>query len=444
MAQFDLELNRVHDPAAFPDRCARCGAAGTTLVPVPEHYTKQVEGLAVPLCPAHVDDWTAVKSRNRIGTVILLLAIAAAMAAVWVLHPQFAKPNEQDTLSRVTATIVFGIFGSVPLVILVVLWAKTPIRVMEKQGRFITLAGVGRKFAKSMEASAPSPALPPISDEAPFEVSEYRPAGTCPPEVAGRLLAVTLISATVFGLLVGLIGLEFGRFTDDWHRNDWRYLGLTPLVAIAYFVPLLVRSGALLLFIARLLIVILIVLAMVFPVFIRLVGGSFEIGFGVVFTGGSLLLLAILVTHRLTRKWHVRSAPVAVAAAAGGPLVLTGIVYLIAGTEPGPHTVVYYLGPIVALVAGALNRQTARAPYCSECEEWLYCPTPACAVLAYPTHSESPHRLTRTSSSLKHSAGPSASMRGRTTGGGGVTVTGGRTSTGTAPIGGGVTPKPQI
>jgi hypothetical protein len=51
--------------------------------------------------------------------------------------------------------------------------------------------------------------------------------------------------------------------------------------------------------------------------------------------------------------------------------MLTGIVYLIAGTEPGPHNVVYYLGPIVALAAGMMNRETARAPYCSECEQWL-------------------------------------------------------------------------
>ena len=106
-----------------------------------------------------------------------------------------------------TATIVFGIFWVVPLGILVALWAKAPIRVMEKQGRLVTIAGVGREFAKSMKAK-PVSTLPPVADAARFEAAEYRPAGGCPPEVAGRLLAATLVTAAVLGLALGFLGLE--------------------------------------------------------------------------------------------------------------------------------------------------------------------------------------------------------------------------------------------
>src|SRR5207253_970937 len=129
MAQVDILVDRASEVDYWPDCCTRCGAAGSRLAPVPAKYAKPVDGLIVPLCRDHFDDWARVGFRTRIGATLILIGVAATAAAVWELQPQFAGPNNPNDTTRITATIILGFLSAIPIGAIVVAWAKTPIRI---------------------------------------------------------------------------------------------------------------------------------------------------------------------------------------------------------------------------------------------------------------------------------------------------------------------------
>src|SRR5262245_60541977 len=105
MAIFDRDVRTLAGPNPWPDLCARCAASGTTLLPVPKAFARKIDGLTVPFCPDHADDWTVVKSRSRVASVVILLAMAATAALTWVIQPEVARPNDRNQSSRVMSTI---------------------------------------------------------------------------------------------------------------------------------------------------------------------------------------------------------------------------------------------------------------------------------------------------------------------------------------------------
>jgi len=362
VAQFDISLDRLANAETWPGCCARCGAKGSQLTRVPDRYAKKTDGFAIPLCAAHVDDWAKVGFRTRIGAAVMLLGMAGAAAAAW-----FLQPAQQNPMDRVGPALVAGFLAAFPLGALAALWAKSSIRVLAVEGRFATIAGVCRAFAKVM-ANQPEPELPAVSETARFDVQLYRPTPVLEPNIAAILLAIAFSLAALLGLAIGFGGLEIGRATAGWDPDDWRYVPFTCALLLAYTLRhfdlrgLFSRFGAMF-------ILFVVVFVLVGLGFARL-AGSMRMGFGVAFTGCALMLLEGLV-HRFIWRRHVRNAAVAMAASSGGALIFIAVVYLIGGMEPGPHQSAYIVGLLIALCCTLMSRAYAKTPYCLECDGWL-------------------------------------------------------------------------
>jgi hypothetical protein len=369
MALVEINAEQCSDPAFWPDCCARCGAAGARLAPVPLKYAKHIDGLTVPLCRDHFDDWANVSFRTRIGAIVILVGMAVTAAAVWELQPELAGPNNQDDTTRLTLTIILGFFSAIPLSAFVIAWAKTPIRVTSLQGRMATLAGVCRAFAAAAKAQPP-PALPEVSDAVRFEVQEYQPSPVVAPAVLQQFVLISFVVAAALGVAVGLGGLEIGQATRGWEANDWRYPFLTAAIALCYVIPILGFRA----FASRygLMVVTLVVGVSILGVLMfRLFGGPQRIAFYILFSGSAFLMLEFAVVHRLIRHWRIRSVNAAVLAGAAGSLLISVVAYFIAEMEPGPHQAAYVIGPLAAISFASLNRMAARQPFCTECDAWL-------------------------------------------------------------------------
>ena len=367
MALLELDAGRA-DPAALPDCCARCAATGTTLVPLPTRYAKGLDGIAVPLCPAHAGDWDTVRRRNRVGAVFVLLGMAVVGGVTWELHPRFANPNEQNTIARVVTSFFIAFLSVLPMGAILGWWAKTPIRVFEQTGRMVTLAGVCRRFAAAVRQSVVPAALPTMPDAARFEVTDYQPAPTCPPGAVPKGVGFAALVGAVFGWGVGTVGLVAGEHAA-WDRNDWRYFGLAALAAGVYLAPVIgLRAVLGRGFVLLLLPVVLIALVLLV---LRLFGLPFHHGFAAVLGIGPLVWLYALVVSPVIWKWRVRSGPAAVLIGLAGPAAFLGAVYLTAGLEPGPHRASYFLGAMALLCFPFLARDSALTPFCGECDGWL-------------------------------------------------------------------------
>jgi hypothetical protein len=369
MALLELEGERA-SAAAWPDCCARCASAGTRLVPVPAKYAKGVDGLTVPLCEAHADDWNTVRSRNRVGSVAILLGMAAVGYATWELYPRFAGPNAQNAIDRGVTSFFFGFLTVLPLGALLGWWAKTPIRVFGREGRTLTLAGVCGRFAAAARESTAPPPLPVPADAARFEVGDYRPAPTCPAGAALKAVLIATVVGAIFGWVVGTVGRVVAEETAGWGRNDWRHLGLVAAAAAVYLVPVLSfrflfkRVGIVLLgFVVALVVAAVLVL--------RLFGLPLQHGFATVLAGGPLLLLYALVVSPVVWRWRIRSGFVAAIVGAVGPLAFLGLVSLTAGAHPGPQKAAYSLGALALISMPFAARAVARTPYCAACDAWL-------------------------------------------------------------------------
>lgn len=370
MARLDVELDRLADPTAWPNRCARCGAHGATLVPVPDTHAKGQHGWRVPLCPDHADDWGQVRRKNRLGMVAVLLGMATAFAITWVVHPRFVAAA--DDANRFLAALFIGFLSVVPLGTILALWAKTPIRIEKVEGRFASIIGLGRAFKAAAAETVAPPPLPVAPDEVRFEVSPYAPVPTASPEAVGLLFLASGLLGVALGFAVALGGLELREVTKGWDRNDWRYVGLVVAAAAAFGVALAVSSGRLpvsLLGVA--VIVVGCAVVAVMSVLGKWFGFPTEFQFSLAFTGLPLVYLGIAVLYPLV--WHQRIRhPWAVAlGCAVGPLAYTGVVYLVAGLAEGPQRFALGVGPGMAFAIGSILASTARSPYCLECAGWL-------------------------------------------------------------------------
>jgi hypothetical protein len=340
-------------------------------VPVPKKYAKGVDGLTVPLCPTHADDWTVVRFRSTVGSFLILAGMAMIAAVVWEVQPLVAAPKNQTRESRILATGLIGLFSAFPIGAFMLWWAKTPIRVLDHRGRLATIAGVCGKFAKAAKEAAIPAALPIISEDVRFEVSRYAPARSTPPEVLGKLSAVTILAAGILGGMVGVAGREVGTITAGWQPNDWRYFGFLVAVAAAYLVP---QFGLRAVFASRfgaLGVAAITGLVAGVALISRAFGFTLSRSFAGVFCLGPLLYFAVAVAGRYVWRWRVRNPVAAMAAGACGPLTLAGIAYLIAGTDPGPHRSMPMLAAIAAVVGGMWNLKVANTPYCFSCDGWL-------------------------------------------------------------------------
>lgn len=369
MAQADIQADRGSDPDYWPDCCARCAASGCKLRDVPPRYAKQLPGLVVPLCRDHFDDWSDVARRTKIGAALIVVGIAVVAATVWEVQPQFAPNNNLNDLSRITATIVLSFLSAIPLGLLIALWTKTPIRITETQGRLATLAGVSSVFAFLFK-QRPQPALPEISESLRFDVSVYHPRPIGDPIVVQRFLLACLFVAGLLGVAVGFGATEIGAATQGWDKDDWRYPFLGGLVALAYVLPF-VGIQKLFTKFGLFVIVIVVGVSVLGVLAFRLFGTPQRVAFGILFSVCPFLLFEFAVVLRVIQRWRVRSIPVVVIGGSGGALVITGLIYLIARMEDGPHQAAYIIGPGLAIIFGSVNRYIAGAPFCTVCEGWL-------------------------------------------------------------------------
>lgn len=367
MAQFEIHHEALANPERWPDRCARCGAAGTVFVPVPENRRKKLDPFVIPFCEAHRDDWSRVAYRTRIATFLWLVTLAGSMFGMWMLHPHVARPFEQNEASRWSFAIFFGILGSFPLGGLLAWWAKTPIRVSAMQGRLASIAGVCRAFARIMQQSG-TPAEADLSEVPRFEVQSYSPKPEVPLNRAGNALAILFALAASLGVALGLGGREVEAAVAGWDRNDWRYAALACGLVLAYTLPLV---GARTLASRFGIMIVFGILVLMVPVLVACrIAGSMRFAFLIAFALPPLVLLQFLA-QRLVWRWKLRSTPVAVAAGAGSGLGLVAVTLMLGGMEPGPHLAVYPLGLIVAMIGAAIGRSHATSPYCLECDGWL-------------------------------------------------------------------------
>lgn len=368
MARLEVDVERLSDPTAWPDRCARCGAHGTRLVPVPDKYAKQQVGWRVPLCPAHRDDWAEVRRKNRIGMAVILIVMAVAFGVTWAVHPRFVNPP--DDFGRFIASFMIGFASIIPMAIILALWAKTPIRIEKIQGRFAHVIGLGRAFkAAATETLIPTP-LPSVSDEVRFEVTRYAPPSTAAPEAIGLLFAASVFLGGLLGAGVGVGGLEIREFTKGWAQNDWRYVLLViALATVVGLVALGVRFSmrTVGLFVLGTGVGFVGVAAAV----LKVIGVRADAQFGVLFSGLPLLLLGVGVLRPIVWNQQIRHAAAAGFVSALGPLTFAGVVYLVAGTAAGPQWYALAVGPIAAAFFAFALASAARTPYCLECSAWL-------------------------------------------------------------------------
>ncbi len=368
MARLDVELDRLADPTAWPDRCARCGAHDTTLVPVPDKWAKKQVGWRLPLCPAHADDWDQVRRKNRVGMAAIVTGMAVAAGVTWAVHPRFA-PNADDA-TRAAAAFFVGFASVIPFAVALALWAKTPIRIEKVVGRFASVIGLGRAFkAAAADALAPVP-LPAVGEEARFDVSPYATVPTAAPEAVGLLFLASVLLGAAMGFGVGVGGLELHEHTKGWGRNDWRYVGLVVLMAAAAGLLLfgmrfsVTRVG---LFILGTGVGLVGVVAGV----LKVIGFRSEDQFGVLFTGLPLLVLGVGVLRPLVWNRRIRHPSLAAVVAALGPLAYAGVVYLVAGLADGPQRFALGVGPAMAVALALMTASAAGTPYCLECGGWL-------------------------------------------------------------------------
>jgi len=338
------------------------------LCPIPARYAKRIDGLAIPLCRDHFDDCETARFRARVGAALVLFGTVVTAAAAWELLPLIAPQNIKNENGRISLTIIVGFLSAIPLGLLAVSWVKSSIRVVSVNGRRTIVAGVCRDFAAAFR-DRPQPAPPDTPDSVRFPVEEYRPVWNCPTDLSVRVLAVVAAVAVIIGVAIAFASIEIAEATAAWAPHDWRFLCLSAAVAIAFFVPFFktyafTRSGVLILGLLG-------GLACLMPLGLACFGLSFRWGFGVVLTGGPLFLLAAVANPILIRRWRIRGTRLATVAGLSGPLLFAGAIYLVAGTEPGPHRVAYLLGPITAVTGLFLNRHLARQPFCSACEAWL-------------------------------------------------------------------------
>src|SRR5262249_27607640 len=160
---------------------------------------KGVKGLTVPLCPTHTDDWTVVKHRSRVASFVILAGMVVTAAVVWFVQPLVVGPQNQNANSRFMATLMLGLVSAFPFGMWGLWWAKTPIRVLQVQGRMVTLAGASARFARAVKAADLPEPLPAVPDAMRFDVSWYRPTGSTPVGVIARYVTVTVAAAAFLG-----------------------------------------------------------------------------------------------------------------------------------------------------------------------------------------------------------------------------------------------------
>lgn len=368
MARLEVDVERLADPTAWPDRCARCGAHGTQLLPVPDKYAKGQLGWRMPLCPAHRDDWAEVKRKNRIGMLVILVVMIVAAGVTWTVHPRVVAVP--DDVSRFAAAFMVGFLSIIPMAIVFALWAKTPIRIEKVQGRFASIIGLGRAFKAAATDTVAPPPLPEVSDEVRFEVTTYTPPPSAAPESVGLLFAASVLLGGLFGVGVGVGGLEIREFTRGWAKNDWRYVLLVIAAAAACGLAAfgvrfpLYRVG---LFVLGAGVGVIGILATL----LKVLGFHAEVQFALLFTGLPLALLGVAVLHPIIWNQKIRHAALAGFVSALGPLVYTGAVYVTAGLADGPQWYALFVGPVFALIYAAAMSSTARTPYCLECSAWM-------------------------------------------------------------------------
>ena len=368
MARLEVDVERLADPTAWPDRCARCGAHGTQLVPVPEKYAKKQVGWRVPLCPAHRDDWAEVRRKNRIGMAVILAGMAVAAGVTWTVYPRFVAVP--DDVSRFTAAFMIGFLSVIPMAIVLALWAKTPIRIEKVEGRFANIIGLGRAFKAAATDTVGPPPLPEVGDEVRFEVTSYAPPSTAAPESVGLLFAASVLLGGLFGFGVGVGGLEIHEFTNGWAKNDWRYVLLVIATAAAFGLVAfgvrfpLYRAGLIVLGAG-------VGVVGLASAVLKLIGFPSETQFALLFAGLPLAVLGVAVLHPIVWNQKIRHAAVAGFVSALGPLVYAGAVYVTAGLADGPQWYALFVGPVFALIYAAAMSSTARSPHCLECSAWM-------------------------------------------------------------------------
>lgn len=370
MAQFDIEADALTRPDGWPDCCARCGAAGTTLVGLPGKYAQGIPDARLPFCDRHRGDHAAVARRTRVGGLLTLLAIPLTAAAVWGLHPQLGGRNAGDDTARLIAATVFGLFAVVPVGLLLLLWTKTPIRVHAVVGRFATVVAVCRKFRDAVvEAFVPEP-LPDAPDEVTFDVSKYRPTPSTPADTGGLLFGGSLVAGALLGAAAATLGQSLAPAALGWDRTGWWYvLAAGAAAAACGWVGL--GSGQLFRLPAVGLAAFCGVALAALAAAAKLLGFAPYLWFAAAYAVVPLAVLQSLVLYPILWQGKVRHGLFAGACGAVGPLAYTGVVYLVAGTGSGPQSAALVLGPVAVLTLSGANYDLARSPFCELCGGWL-------------------------------------------------------------------------
>lgn len=370
MAQFDISTERLADASVWPDCCARCSAAGTTLVPLSKKAAKGIPGVGIPFCDKHQDDVVVRSRRNRIGMAVVLLGMTATAVLTWVLHPYLGGQHAGNDASRVLSTVLFGIGSAFPFGIAMILWAKTPVRVVTIVGRIATVSGVCAKFREAMVNTVSRSELPDAPEEATFDVTLYRPNQTTPLDTGGLLFGAAVVAGALMGTLVAVAGRQLAPDVLGIDRYGWWYVLACagPVAAVGW-----VMFGPSLLF-RPIPIGMSVIVGFLFAgivAIIKLFGFSPYLWFAAVYSFAPLVALQTLVIYPIIWNGRVRHGVLAGACGAVAPLLYVGAVYSIAGSQSGPQSAALILGPIAVLVMAGANYNTAHTPYCGWCDGWL-------------------------------------------------------------------------
>ena len=326
MAQFDISTDRLTDPDVWPDCCARCGATGTTLVPLSKRASKGLPGVRIPFCDKHQDDVATRWRRQRIGMAVVLLGMVATTVLTWVLHPHLGGQNAGNDTSRVLSTMLFGLGSALPLGIVAMLWAKTPVRVLTVIGRIATVGGVSARFREAMQDTVSVSSLPEAPEEATFDVTTYRPNQTTPLDTGGLLFGAAVVTGALLGVLIAVAGRQLAPEALGIDRSSWWYVLACagPVAAIGWvaFGP-----GSLFRPIPVSLSILVGLLFSGIVAVVKLFGFSPYLWFAAAYSLAPLVALQTLVIYPIIWNGRVRHGLLAGACGAVAPLLYAGAVY---------------------------------------------------------------------------------------------------------------------
>ena len=368
MAQFKMDISQLS--GQWPDLCARCAKTGTQLVPVLAQHAKNEIGWHVPLCKDHVRDWELVQYRNRLGMLILGMAMLSVALLTWFLQPLVMANPGRD--SRFLATFFFGLLSAAPFGVVLAIWAKSPIRIEEVQGRLATITGVHSQFADKMREFLIPPPLPQLDQDQLFTSKRYRPKSESSREGLTLLFASTIFVSAILGMAAGLFAGPINEATANCDMYSWRYVWLS-LAAVALIGLALMRPWYFWLWRFGFVIsVVFLVVALILLILMKWVAVPPKYIFALLYGFGPMIVLAFRVLRPIIRVGRVRHPEHAASCSFLGAITYGCTALVVAEFSwDGLYLFIYIAAVASALFLSQQSYDLASWPYCNCCTNWL-------------------------------------------------------------------------